>query len=140
VLLTKCPVFDELGIKNKIHGFLLDFDMKNIPIDEIYKGLPRFKYKVPEDNWDKYLTKEKSNYKKEFSKLIKLEVIKDFSLGRFDELIDLKRYDILKNINGHLFVKDTFKCNKILADELLGENPKGKVLVKIIGEENEDKD
>ncbi len=108
--------------------------MDDIPVDEIYKGLPEFKYKILEDNWNKYLTKEKSNYKEEFNQTVKLEVIKDFSLGRFDELIDLKRYDILKNINGHLFVRDTFKCNKILADELLGENPKGKILVKKIGE------
>ena len=134
MLLTKCPVFDELGIKDKVHGFLLDFDMNNVPIDEIYKGLPKFKYTPPKDNWDKFLTKEKNNYKEEFSKIVELEVIKDFSLGRFDELIDLKRYNILKDVKGFLYVRDTFKCNKILADELLGDNPKGIPLVKKIGE------
>ena len=115
VLLTKCPVFDELGIKNKIHGFLLDFDMKNIPINEIYKGLPRFKYKVPEDNWDKYLTKEKSNYKEEFSKVIKLEVIKDFSLGRFDEMKNKGENPDIESIKANIIARDEQDMNRKIA-------------------------
>lgn len=61
VITTKCKAFLELGIKDKVNGFLLDFDMKDIPIKEIYKGLPEFTYKAPKSNWNKYLN-NKTNY------------------------------------------------------------------------------
>lgn len=62
--------------------------------------------------------------------MIKLEVIEDFTLSRFDELKNLKRANLSKE--GRLFKKDTFECNKELADYLLGENKLKKAFVKII--------
>jgi glycosyltransferase involved in cell wall biosynthesis len=55
VITTKCDVFKEIGIKDGINGFLLNFDMKNVPIDKIYKGLKKFEYEPPKSEWDKYL-------------------------------------------------------------------------------------
>ena len=67
--------------------------------------------------------------------MIKLEVIEDFMLSRFDELKNLKRANLSKE--GRLFKKDTFECNKELADYLLGENKLKKAFVKIIEVEPE---
>ena len=62
--------------------------------------------------------------------MIRCEVVKEFTLERFDELEDIKRerYDE----KGKLFIGDTFKCSKDLADYLMGKNEKGISVVKII--------
>ena len=62
--------------------------------------------------------------------MIKCEVIEDFTLERFKELNNIQRKN--KNINGKLFVGDTFECKKDLADYLTGKNYKNKVVVKIL--------
>lgn len=49
VLITPCPVFEELQIKNKEHGYILPFDMKNLPIEDIYNHIPKVKYTPPKD-------------------------------------------------------------------------------------------
>lgn len=63
--------------------------------------------------------------------MIKCEVIEGFTLGRFNELKNLERAGVNKT-NGELFVGDTFECEKDLADYLLGQNAKNKVVVKVI--------
>lgn len=63
VICTDLPVFRELGLNNS-NSIKIDFDMSNIPIDRIrnIRDL-KFKFKVPEDYWLKYIKKKKSNYK-----------------------------------------------------------------------------
>lgn len=79
VIVTDCPVYEELGIKDGEHGFILDFDMKNVPIDKIYKGLPKFVYKSPVDKWD---INEKSDYDaNEKVRLIPLKDLDDIETG-----------------------------------------------------------
>lgn len=65
VIVTPCPVFKELGIENEKNGFILDFNMKSIPIDKIYKGLGIIKYIPPKDNWDNLLIRGENMYLKE---------------------------------------------------------------------------
>ena len=62
--------------------------------------------------------------------MIKCEVVEDFTLERFKELNNIKRKN--KNVNGKLFIGDTFECNKAMADYLTGNNPLNKVVVKVI--------
>lgn len=64
IISTDLPVLKELGISNK-HGYILDMDMNNIPIQDIYTKIPKVKYDSPKDQWDKYLVHTKSTYKKE---------------------------------------------------------------------------
>ena len=68
IISTDLPVLKELGIQNGKQGYLLDMDMKNIPIDDIYNKIPKVKYEPPKDTWDKYLIKSKSTYEKECNK------------------------------------------------------------------------
>lgn len=62
--------------------------------------------------------------------MVKCEVIKEFTLERFNELQNIQRKRI--DTQGKLYVGDTFECEKDLADYLLGANPIGKAVVKVI--------
>ena len=61
---------------------------------------------------------------------IKVEVITQFTLARFDELTNIKRANVEKY--GTLFVGDTFECSKEMAEYLSGKNEKGNIVVRII--------
>lgn len=63
-------------------------------------------------------------------KMVKVEVIKNFTLGRFNELKDIERAKL--NTYGKLYVGDKFECEKDLADYLLGNNNIKQVVVKLI--------
>lgn len=85
VIVTPCPVFKEIGVENGVNGFVVPFDMNNIPIQEIYKGLPRFEYSAPEDKWYEILAKGKGTYQKELETMIPVIIIKsyhDLEMGR----------------------------------------------------------
>lgn len=51
VIMTPCPAFKEIGIQ----GITIDFDMQDIPIDKIVKGMKVKNFKLPEDRWDELL-------------------------------------------------------------------------------------
>lgn len=58
VIVTDIPAFKEIGCKHGKNAIICDLDMKNIDIDLIKKGLPKFTYKPPKSNWNKYLDNE----------------------------------------------------------------------------------
>lgn len=62
--------------------------------------------------------------------MVKVEVIKEFTLGEFDKLENIKRKS--KEEKGKLFVGDVFECTKGMCDYLTGKNMEGKVVVKIL--------
>ena len=65
VIVTHCPVFDEIGLKNGVNSYLLNFDMSNVPIDDIYNKIPQdFEYQPPKTEWSKLLLLNKSDYQK----------------------------------------------------------------------------
>lgn len=63
-------------------------------------------------------------------KMIKLQAIERFTLGRFDELKNIERAGI--ETHGMIYVGDKFECTRELADYLLGNNALGKPFVKVI--------
>lgn len=89
VIVTDCPVFKEIGIENGKHGFVVDFDMENVPIKEIYKGLPKFTYIPPKDTWD---IDVKSDYKpNEMVELVPLKEIDDLEYNvRYNKGVPFK--------------------------------------------------
>ena len=62
--------------------------------------------------------------------MIKVEVLQEFTLARFDEIENIER--ARRSEEGKLFTGDKFECEKELADYLLGANPLGKAVVKVI--------
>ena len=62
--------------------------------------------------------------------MIRVEVIEKFDLKAFNELKNIKRTG--KDVQGSLFVGDTFECTEKMVDYLTGNNRLGKKVVKII--------
>jgi glycosyltransferase involved in cell wall biosynthesis len=63
VIITPIPSSIEMGVKNGLNGYILDFSMKDIPIMDIYEKIPNFTFKPPKDGYDKLLIDEVSTYK-----------------------------------------------------------------------------
>ena len=63
--------------------------------------------------------------------MIKVEVIEEFTLAKFDEIKDsIERKS--KAIDGRLFVGDVFECNEDMVEYLTTGNKLGRAFVKII--------
>lgn len=108
-------MYHEIGLKNGENGFLVDFDLENINITDIYEKELKFEYKPKEDNYKKILINTPSTYKKELNTYVNVEVIKRY----FDlELLKWLEEDI-----------KPIKMNLVRAKEL-----EKKKLVKILEE------
>lgn len=85
VIVTDCPVFREIGVQDGVNGFILDFDLENVPIDKIYKGIrKKFVYDPIPDGWSKILAPGESQYKKDLATIVEVEITKryhDIQLG-----------------------------------------------------------
>ena len=78
------------------------------------------------------LTHEKAQViaKEREKNMVKVEVIGEFTLEKFNELKNIERVN--KDTFGRLYVKDKFECTKEMADYLLGNNKLNKAFVKVI--------
>ena len=95
IISTKLSVLEELGIKDKEHGYLLPFDMSEIPIKEIYENIPKVNYNPPEDIYNKLIDKTKSTYEKE--KDVKVRCIRQYKDMDYNELIVVNKvYEVDK--------------------------------------------
>ncbi len=63
VIVTPCPVYDEIGVVNGKNALVVDWNMRNLPIAEIRKGLKKFKYTPLPDRWGEILGDKESHYK-----------------------------------------------------------------------------
>ena len=70
--------------------------------------------------------------------MIKCEVIKEFTLERYNELKNIQRRRI--DTKGKLYVGDTFECDEKMADYLMGDNKDKQVVVRVIEVEPEKED
>ncbi len=126
VIINPWKCLKELNIDEK-YGFIIPFDMKNIPVKEIYNSYFHFKYIPKEDKWNEILEKGKSTYQEELKCLYEVEALplykiknyKDKELGRIPEagekwIVTKERLDILlgENENGEQYVKLTKVLNK----------------------------
>ena len=59
VIITPLEAFKEIGCIHGKNAIICDFDMNNVDINMIVKGLPEFKYTPPRCEWDKYLSRDK---------------------------------------------------------------------------------
>lgn len=108
VIVTPIPCFvDEMKVENGKNGYILDFDMKEIPIFDIYNKIPEFEYTPFENEWENMIIKEKGNYKEELKMKLKAKAI-----IKFDDLEENVKREI----------GDIFECSKERADYLLENN------------------
>lgn len=103
VIVTDLPVYKEIGL-NANNSFIVDFELSNVPIEKIYKGLPKFEYKPKADKWDVLLAKGKSTYQDDMKKIVKVQCITPY-------------YDVqlFRNMNPE---DEPFEVNKIRAETL----------------------
>ena len=59
VIITDLEAFKEIGCIHGKNAVVCNFDMTNVDIDMIVKGLPKFEYTPPKSEWDKYLSRNK---------------------------------------------------------------------------------
>ena len=64
--------------------------------------------------------------------MVRVEVIEEFTLGKFNELKNIERANPNKNEDGHLYVNDKFECTEEMARYLGGENGEHRAFIKII--------
>jgi hypothetical protein len=62
--------------------------------------------------------------------MIKVEVLEDFRLSRFNEIKNIQRKS--KEEKGRLFTGDIFECTEELADYLIKNNSLGRAFVRVI--------
>lgn len=94
VITTPIPCFEEMGIENGKNGYILPFNMKDIPINDIYENIPVFNFKAPKDIYDKLLIKEPSTYDPNIK--INATCIKGYT--DLEHNCQYKRNDIIKDI------------------------------------------
>lgn len=134
VIVTPCPVFDEIGVKHGENGFYVDFDMENVPIQDIYEKELKFNYTPKQDRWNELLVPGKSSYQEDLNSLYVVEALSTYQdvkmtdkfLERIPKpgekwVVDKERYDILSGNNDKelVFVK---LIKKIPKDEYSEES------------------
>ena len=85
VIITPIPSSIEMGVKNGINGYILDFSMEDIPITQIYENIPKIAFKSPKDIYDKLLIDSKSTYTPD--KIVKVRALKSYSDIELDKFI-----------------------------------------------------
>ena len=104
VIVTDFPVAHEIGVVNGKNGFILPMDMSNLPIDDICKGLKKFKYTPLEDRWGELLLPVPPDYDEEMKQIVKVRAKRIF--------IDLAR-------NNHTAeYGEEWECTMLRAEEL----------------------
>jgi len=111
VIVTPVPCFKEMGIENKKNGYYIDFNVKDIPIDDIYNNIPTFEYTPPKDIYNKLLVKEDTTYNP--NEKVKVRVLKGYNDIYFGEYLEkdkelempLKRVDELLDNDRELIVR-----------------------------------
>ena len=78
VICTEIPVAGEQGVVNGKTGFILPFDMSNIPIDAIYKGVKKFTVAPRESHYETVLVKGKAQYEKDRKDTVNVKTVKHY--------------------------------------------------------------
>lgn len=75
VIVTDLPSNPDSQVVDGVNAWVLPFDMSEIPVEKIAKGLKRFKYKPREDGWGKILVPSVSSWSEERGKTVTVEAV-----------------------------------------------------------------
>lgn len=121
VIVTPWPILKELKI-NEQCGFILPFDMNNIPVNEIYNKNFNINYQPPKDIWNKFIEPSNSTYQEERKAKYLVEALNTYQQKRFT---DIELGTIPSPGSQWIVSKDRL-------DLLLGENETQEQYVKLI--------
>ena len=101
-----------MPVKRSRDGYVIDFDMKNIPIDDIYNKIPKVDFKAPQDIYNKLLIDKPNTYTPD--KMVQCRVLRSYTDIQFGERL----------IKGNLLPS---KITISRAEELMN-NPRGALI------------
>lgn len=79
IITTPLPYLDEIGVKDGINAYIMDFDCKNVDsIVERITDIPKFNFERLEDKYDEIFTDIKSYYEEEQKMKVKVKCIQNF--------------------------------------------------------------
>ena len=104
VIVTEFKVAKEIGVVDGVNGFVLPFDMSNIPTEQIYKGLKKFKYTPLKDCWDDLLLESDGSEEEDANQIVTVQCRRIF--------YDLERQTETK-------FGEVWECTARRAEELL---------------------
>lgn len=64
--------------------------------------------------------------------MVKVKVIDNFSLGKFNELKNIVRANPNQDLEGRLFKGDIFECTEEMTEYLTKTNAQGKAFVEVV--------
>lgn len=120
VIVTNIPVVKEIGVKDHENGFILDFDLENVPIKEIYESKLKFKYEPLKDEWEDVLQKGKSTYQEDIKHKVKVK-----SLFPFEDI----------ESGTTRIIGEEWTINKARLKDLKRKNQRNIELIEVIKEE-----
>ena len=129
IIVTPWPILKELNINEK-HGFILPFDMSNIPTEEIYEKHFNINYQPPKDIWNKIIETGQSTYQEEMKAKYLVEALNTYQQKRF---IDIELGTIPSPGSQWIVSKERL-------DLLLGENDTQEQYVKLIRKIDDNKE
>ena len=97
VICTEFAVAEEQGIANGKNGFILPFDMTEIPVDAIYKGLRKFKYTPRESHYEEVLSPGELDCAYSPDDIVPIKVkVNFFDLERGQMSVQGMQYDVTR--------------------------------------------
>ena len=120
IIATPLPYLKEIGVKDGINGYIIDFDCSNV--DEVAQKItkiPKFTFKQLEDNYRNIFVKSKSKYKEVLNMKYKVEAILDFydmddKEDKYKELPELNKDGSKTRPSQHIWVVDKERCDYLL--------------------------
>ena len=94
VICTEFGVAAEQGVENGKTGFILPFDMSWIPVEDIYKGVKKFKYIPRESHYDDVLVPGKTDYVYDENAPVTIRVVQNFDLERNKMSLHGEKYEV----------------------------------------------
>lgn len=133
LIVRDIPILDELGFKDGVHGYKLDYDLSNMDeiIDKLYK-IPKCKYEKLDNkqDWINALGKinKYNDYEREMEMKYLVEALDTYEIN---DISDSELGRIPK-------AGETWIVSKERLDVLLGENSSGIKYVRVLEEIKED--
>ena len=123
VITTPLPYLEEIGVKDGVNSYILDFDCKNIKhiVDNIM-NIPKFEFKQLKDSYDELLSHSPSHFKEDKYMKVKVEALDTY-----------KKLNVIDTELGRVPEEgEQFEVSKERFNVLSGNNELGKAFVKLV--------
>ena len=136
IITTPLPYLDELGVKDGVNSYIMDFDCSNVDsIVERITNIPKFKFNIPDDNYNNIFAYSKSRYEEEKLMKVKVKCIKNYYDIEEDERkvysLDVEYIDANKHPNRNEWITTRERADHLVSKGLVE-------IVEVIQEEKKE--